>query len=176
MHCTQCGEPVLPDEKFCANCGSALPAGQTEPEAPDASQMEDTIQRTRAMNIVGAAGFGLMGLVVLVMLHGEMPKRAAIIFSVSYVFILATPVASIFALSNQAGRPLRILAFVLNAAMIALWCVSFVSAFFRSVTLVLETLFAVLFYVGPQVINIQVLCKLLKGRHAGPGGNDGRAP
>jgi hypothetical protein len=165
MYCNQCGALALDGAKFCAKCGGALPSSHRAPqvaEEPGAVQASLPFRGTRIMNIVGAAGLGLLGIALFFNKLGSVPTAVLVVIVLFYSILFAVPMTTILALSNKAGNAPRILALGLNIALIVLWCVSLIGALLIQPRSMFLNLAGALMFVVPEWINIRALRALLK--------------
>lgn len=170
MYCTQCGARVLDGDGFCAQCGSALSAGEAGAEAAGGSGAgwpDIDFKSTRIMNMAGVVFFSITtGALFFNKIGfskiGSLPTVALVTLVVLNTLLIAVPVTTLFALSDKAGKALRRSVLGLNAFIILLWVLSVVGSLWMQPKILYMNLSGALVFAVPEWINIRALRTLLK--------------
>ena len=137
-----------------------------EEELPDAispTEQRNTTDfpKTRWMNVFGAVGWGIVGVMLFFNKVDEQPAGVLAGITLMYLVLASIPVGTAFALSTSASARLRTSMMWSNWALIGLWCLGTVGAIYIPKTLTAAQLWGAvggaLVFVLPQWINIRAL-------------------
>lgn len=126
--------------------------------------------KTRWMNVFGAVGWGITGVMLFFNKVGEQPASVLVGITLMYLVLVSIPVGTAFALSTSASARLRTSMLWSNWALIAFCCLGTVSALFLSTSKGASQFWSVvgaaLFFVVPAWININALRSGLSSHNA----------
>jgi hypothetical protein len=126
-----------------------------------------SFSKTRTMNMVGAIGWALVGVGLLVNKFDDQSAGVLAAIGLMYAILVGVPAGTASALSQGGSRALRRGMLWANWSLIGVWCVGFAAGIYLGRPLGMVLLGA-LFFILPEAINIRALRFLIttKGSQA----------